>query len=304
MVQWPRARLAVAPSPLFFSPNRIPPCGKRIWCYAVVTTTDKHNCVVTTSKILFIGTVTFKNPHIYFSSVAIAFYCMVLFILHKNCTTCCRYSTSPYPSPSPRAPCSTSSVAAHRPCPALARCCRTMLGPLPISSPVLEPFSILFLVIKQAQASSTTRHCRCTASSSDKAPRPSLPPKSHQKAAPTPPPAPRALHPTQDPWSRLEIQFSTPSFRALLPPHGSPSSSKLLAATPSASPGSPYESHSLARGGQPTLPSRCRSTMEVGVIPCSELLFHPRSALVLRMSAKLLLSSSEPLPRCTGDTPP
>jgi hypothetical protein len=152
---------------------------------------------------------------------------------------------------------------------------------LPISSLILEPFSILFLVIEQAQATSTTHHCRCAMSSGDKAPRPSLPLWSRQKGARTPPPAPHAHHPTQDPWSRLEIKFFPLPFGVLPPPHGSPSSSKLPAATPSASPGSLQESRSLAWARQPERPSRYRTTMEARAISSSELLCRPRRVLVL-----------------------
>jgi hypothetical protein len=74
---------------------------------------------------------------------------------------------------------------------------------------------------------------------------------------------------------------SPPQFRALSPPHGSSSISKLPAATSSASPGSPRESRRSARTGQPELPSHCRSTMEAGAVPSSELLCCPRRALVL-----------------------
>jgi hypothetical protein len=101
---------------------------------------------------------------------------------------------------------------------------------------------------------------------------PSLPPGSHQKGAHTPPHAPRAHHPTQDPWSQSKIKFSPPSFRALPPPHGSPSSSKLAVKMMSTSSGSPHESRHFTRVGQPELLSHCRSTMEAGAIPSSELL--------------------------------
>jgi hypothetical protein len=74
---------------------------------------------------------------------------------------------------------------------------------------------------------------------------------------------------------------SPPQFRALSPPHGSSSISKLPAATSSASPGSPRESRRSARTGQPELPSHCRYTMEAGAVPSSELLCCPRRALVL-----------------------
>jgi hypothetical protein len=178
------------------------------------------------------------------------------------------------PDPSPRTSCSASSVA--------DRARRLRVAASQRQDP--SPFLSLYLSLSPFYSSLLSKRKllpppAIAVSSDDKVPRPSVPPRSRQKGARTPPLAPRDHHPTQDPWSRLEIKFFPPSFRALPPPHGSLLSSKLPAATSSASSGSPRESHSLVRAGQPQLPSRCRTTMEA--IPSSELLCHPRRTLVL-----------------------
>jgi hypothetical protein len=187
------------------------------------------------------------------------------------------------PDPSPRAPCSVSLVTDPQPVPVACVSLLHSARPPPHLFPVFEPFSILFLIIKQAQASSTLRHCHCAASSGDKAPRPF--PASEKPSngcvhtssrSPSSPPHPGPLEAIGN-----QVFPTAVGSAALPPPHGSPSSSKLPAATPSDSPRSPCESRRLTQAGQPELPSRCRSTMEAGAISSSELLCRPRCTLVL-----------------------
>jgi hypothetical protein len=119
------------------------------------------------------------------------------------------------PDPSPRAPCSVSSVADRSPRPSLACRCRTVPGPLPIYSLYSNP-SLFY-------SSSSSKHKLLPTSAIATAPRapvtrrhaPSLLPRSHQKGACTLPPAPPAHHPTQDSWRRSEIKFSPPPLGAL-----------------------------------------------------------------------------------------
>jgi hypothetical protein len=198
---------------------------------------------------------------------------------HRPLLPCFSLPTGPLPT------CSLFCLIGRRPQPAPVACVSLphSARPPPHLFPVFEPFSILFLIIKQAQASSTLRHCHCAASSGDKAPRPFPASEKPSKGcvhtssrSPSSPPHPGPLEAIGN-----QVFPTAVGSAALPPPHGSPSSSKLPAATPSDSPRSPCESRRLTQAGQPELPSRCRSTMEAGAISSSELLCRPRCTLVL-----------------------